>query len=119
MRKNVVRGFKMWEDAQTVPGATSAEVNVLNLDKASIYLSWQGVGYNTVFGEIKVQAKNSDNGEWFDLDMGGPILLEEDQGSHLLLFAELPHNTIRLLFDAEMPSPHTITAVLTAKQVGG
>lgn len=114
MRKNVVRGFKMLDAASLAASVTSAEVNVINLDKASIYVDWSG----SANGTLAVEAKNAQNGEWFELDFGSPIPISGNSGSHVLIFTELPHETIRLVYTRSSGSG-SIDAVLAAKQVGG
>lgn len=53
MRKNVVRGYKMFDAASLTPSTTSNEVNVINLDKASIYVDWTGSsGTSSVFDNL-------------------------------------------------------------------
>lgn len=115
MRKNVVRGYKMFDSADISGSTTSNEVNVLNLDKASIYVDWTGTAPS---GTLTVQAKNAETGTWFDLDFGSPIAISGASGDHILIFNELPHNTIRLQYAATSGSG-AINAVLVAKQVGG
>lgn len=115
MRKNVVRGFKMFDAVSLAATATSAEVNVINLDKASIYIDWAGTA---PVGTLVVEAKNAENGTWFELDFGTPIAISGASGDHILIFNELPHNTIRLTYN-RTSGTGSITAVLVAKQVGG
>jgi hypothetical protein len=115
MRKNVVRGFKMMDAADISSNVTSAEVNVLNLDKASIYIDWAG---SAPAGTITVEAKNAENGTWFELDFGSPIAVAGASGDHILVFNELPHHTIRLTYNSTSGSGN-MNAVLVAKQVGG
>ncbi len=115
MRKNVIRGYKMIDAGDISANVTSSEVNVINLDKASVFVSWTGT---SPVGELKVEAKNADNGTWFELDMGGPISISGNSGNHTLLFNELPHNTIRILYVWTSGSG-SLNAVLAAKQVGG
>lgn len=115
MRKNVVRGYKMVDAGSMAATITSSEVNVINLDKASIYVDWSGTA---PVGVLVVQARNADNGDWFDLDFGTPIAISGSTGSHVLLFNELPHNSIRLVYTATSGTG-SLDAVLAAKQVGG
>lgn len=115
MRKNVVRGYKMMDAADISASVNSSEVNVINLDKASVLVSWSGT---SPVGVLKVEAKNADNGAWFELDMGGPISVSGNSGNHILLFNELPHNAIRLVYTSTSGTGN-LDAVLVAKQVGG
>lgn len=115
MRKNVVRGYKMFDAVSLATSATSNEVNVINLDKASIYLDWTG---SSLSGTLTVEARNDEKDTWFELDFGTPISITGASGSHVLIFNELPHNTIRLVFTSTSGSG-SLDAILAAKQVGG
>lgn len=115
MRKNVIRGYKMVDAGDMSADITSSEVNVINLDKASIFVSWTG---SSPVGVLKVEAKNADNGSWFELDMGGPIDVAGNDSNHILLFNELLHNALRIVF-TRTSGTGTLNAVLVAKQVGG
>lgn len=115
MRKNVVRGYKLLEAADLSGNLTSPEINVINLDQASVFVSWSGTA---PVGVLDVQFKNGDNGTWFSVDMGGPINITGASGQHILIFHELPHTAMRLLYTATSGSG-SIDAVITAKQVGG
>jgi len=115
MRKNVVRGYKMFDAADISSTITSPEVNVINLDQASIFVSWSG---SSPYGTLEVQFKNGDNGAWFTVDMGGPIPILNSSGQHILIFHELPHTAMRLVY-SRISGTGTIDAVITAKQVGG
>lgn len=115
MRKNVVRGYKMFDAADVSGNITSSEVNVINLDKASIYLDWTG---SSLSGTLVVEARNDEKDNWFVLDFGSPISISGASGSHILIFNELPHNTIRLVFTS-VSGTGSLDAILAAKQVGG
>jgi len=111
-RKNVIRGVAMLEAATATTNQTSIVVNVINLDKASIFVDW-----TDATGTMTVEAQNGDNEPWFVLDFGSPIALT-GTGSHVLIFNELPHNAIRLQYTASSGAGE-IDAVIAAKQVGG
>lgn len=115
MRKNVVRGYKMFDATSISSTVTSSEVNVINLDKASIYINWAGTA---PAGVLTVEARNDEKDTWFTLDFGSPIPISGASGDHVLVFNELPHNTIRLVYTRTSGSGN-ITATLVAKQVGG
>lgn len=115
MRKNVIKGYKMLDGASLAASVTSTEVNVVNMDKASIYVDWSG---NSIDGVLAVEAKNSEHGEWFELDFGSAILINGASGDHVLILNELPHHTIRVTY-TRTAGTGTITATLVAKQVGG
>jgi hypothetical protein len=114
-RKNVVRGYKMFDAQSIASNVTSDEVNVINLDKASIYLEWTGAA---PVGAVVVEAKNRDNGDWFALDFGLPIAISGASGDHVLLLLELPHETIRLQYNSTSGTGN-LTATFVGKQVGG
>lgn len=102
----------MLDAATATTNQTSIEVNVINLDKASIFLD-----FADATGTMVVEAQNGENDPWFALDFGAPIALA-GTGSHVLIFNELPHNAIRLQYTA-VSGAGTIDAIIAAKQVGG
>lgn len=100
---------------------TSAATNTENVDKASIVLEWTGTA---PVGEVTVEGRNFQNSAngpiaspWVTLDFD-TITISGASGSHQLLFVELPFTEIRLQY-ARTSGSGSLTAVLTAKQVGG
>ncbi len=114
MRKNVVKGFQPFQATSLAANATSPEVNVINLDKASIYVDWAGT---SPVGTLAVEAKNREDGDWFALDFGSPISISGNSGNHLIVLNELPFLAIRLVYTAGSGTG-TIDAVIAAKTVG-
>lgn len=119
-RKNVVMPYKMFDEADMSANATSDVTNVINLDKASIIISWSGsspVGAVTVEGRsFRAGAEPVDSG-WVTLDFD-VIAISGNSGGHQLLFNELPFSELRLQY-AFSSGSGSLDAVLVAKQVGG
>ncbi len=119
-RKNVVMPFKMFDDADMSLNATSLVTNVINLDKASVIISWSGaspVGTITVEGRSFKPATNTVDSGWVTLDFD-TISVSGNTGGHQLLFNELPFSELRLQYAASSGSG-SLDAILVAKQVGG
>jgi hypothetical protein len=114
VRKNVVRGFLMLDQADLSTNQQSIEVNTLNLDKASIYVDWTGTA---PVGTLVVEAKNSESGDWFPLDFGSAIAVSGASGQHTILLNELPFYAIRLAYTTTSGSG-AIDALIVAKTVG-
>lgn len=101
---------------------TSEETSVKNLDNASIRLSWDIAG--TPVGEVIVQAlqekddKPVTDADWFTLDFGSTIAIDNTQTDHQLILTQLPFDKIRLRYTPTSGSG-TLNAKITAKQVGG
>lgn len=115
MRKNVIKGFSMMDEVDISANATSSTVNVLNLDKASIYIDWAG---SSPVGELTVEAKNGENSPWYALDFGVTIDVTGNTGDHLIILNEMPFEQLRIQY-ASTSGSGTISAYITAKQVGG
>ena len=113
-RKNVLPAFLMFDAADLSDNATSHVVNVQNMDKASIHLSWAG---SSPVGTVAVQARNGSTDGWYNLDMGGTISIS-GAGDHQLIFNELPFTDIRLIYSRSSGSG-SMDASITLKQVGG
>ena len=114
MRKNVIKSYKMLDSANLSLSSTSPEVNMLNLDQASIFIEWAGSGVN---GTMKLQAKNAENGDWFDLDFGNPVNLATNSGTHILVLNTCPHYAIRLQY-TRVGGVGQLDATIVAKTVG-
>jgi len=113
-RKNVL-SYAMLLDADAAVSVTSPITNVLNLDKASIHLSWVGTAIDAI---VVVQVRNSAKDEWYNLDFGSTIEISGNSGDHQLIFNEMPFVDMRLYYEA-YSGTGTFDAILTAKQVGG
>ena len=121
MRKNVLKPYKLFNAADMSTTQTSPATNTENLDKASIIVRWSGtspVGVITVEGKNKVQTANGMvDSDWVVLDFE-PINVTGNSGNHTILFIELPFTELRLVYTATSGTG-AITAVITAKQIGG
>ena len=117
-RKNVVKSFDMIDSADMSGNITSSTTDVINLDKASIYISWSGT---SPVGTIVVEATNSDpvdsQSVWREVNMGATISVSGNSGSHDLIFTELPFRAIRLVYTATSGSGD-LDATISAKTTG-
>lgn len=112
----------MLENGDMTLTLTSKETSVKNLDNASIRLEWDIAG--TPVGEVVIQAlqekdnTNVEEADWFDLDFGSTITIDNTQTDHQLILTQLPFDKIRLRYTPTSGSG-TLNAKITAKQVGG
>lgn len=113
-RKNVIKSFKMVDSADLSGNFTSETVNTINLDKASIHLSWSGT---SPVGTVSVEARNGENDSWYELDMGSAISISGNSGDHQLNFLELPFTEIRLQYTSTSGTG-SIDGYISAKVVG-
>lgn len=121
-RKGVIKSYPMLSSVSLATNQTqTTPTSVINLDKASIRVNWTGV---SPVGTLVVQARNTavdaalaPAGDWFALDFGAPIDISGNSGEHLLIFNELPHNELRLVYTATSGTGN-LTAMLSAKVVG-
>ena len=121
-RKNVVSAFQMITSGDMSADITSEETSVKNLDKASIRVTWDIGG--TPVGTLVVQAlQEKENipvvdADWFDLDLGSTVTIDNTQTDHQIIFNELPFDKIRLKYN-QTSGTGTMNAKISAKQVGG
>lgn len=123
-RKNVVSAFSMITDGDLSADITSLPTDVKNLDKASIRLAWDVAG--SPVGVVTIEAlqekdntaESEDEANWFTLEFGSIINIDNTETDHQILFNELPFDKIRLKYTATSGSG-TLNAKITAKQVGG
>lgn len=117
-RKNVVKSFDMVVSGDMSGNITSSTTDVINLDKASIYISWSG---SSPVGTLTVEATNSDpvdsNSVWRELDFGSAISVSGNTGDHDLIFTELPFRAIRLVYTFSSGTG-TLDATISAKTTG-
>jgi len=119
-RKNVVKSYKMWSAGDISGSITSSETNVLNLDTASIHITWSGT---SPAGTITVEASNQDPDKssvtqvWHELDLGSAVSVSGNSGEHLIIFNEMPFNTIRLQY-ARSSGTGSLEATISAKTTG-
>ena len=115
-RKSVMPSFNMFPSGNNslAGNLTSEIVSVKNLDYASIHVEWSGT---SPVGVITVEAKNGDFDDWYTLDMGAPITLSGNSGSHHIIFNLLHFTDIRLQY-ASTSGTGTIEAVISMKVSG-
>jgi hypothetical protein len=114
-RKNT-HSHKMLDAVSLGANQTSAETNVLNMDKAAILFEWSA---GTVpVGDVTVEARLSKGGTYEILDIGGPVSVSGASGSHLIRLDELPFYSIRVVY-TRASGTATATATIVIKQVGG
>lgn len=114
-RKNIVASYAMIDAGNLSGNITSEVVNVQNMDKGSVHVSWTG---SSPVGTITVQARNGANDAWFNLNMGSAITISGASGDHQLIFNEMPFTDIRLQY-VSTSGTGSIDAIITLKQVGG
>lgn len=98
--------------------------DVKNLDNATIRVTWDTAG--TPIGELRVQvlqekdATSAENDElnWFDLDFGDTLTIDNTETEHQIIFTQLPFDKIRLQY-FRTSGTGTMNAKISAKQVGG
>ena len=114
-RKNIVPSFKMLDAASLGGNLTSAVVNVQNMDLASIHLKWTGTA---PVGVITVEARNGSADPYYTLDFGSAINISGASGDHQIVLSSMPFTDIRLQYFFTSGSG-SLTATITAKQIGG
>ena len=112
-RKSVVKSFKMFQDQDISTNVSSEETSIINLDKASIRISWTG----TPVGEVQVMVRNGEKEPWYELSMGAVVPIDGSESDHVLVFNELPFTDIRLDYVSTSGSG-TMDATISAKVVG-
>mgnify|MGYP000687011665 CR=1 FL=1 len=121
-RKNVIVSHKMLDEVVLTGNQTSDPTNVTNLDRASISVDWSGSdAVGTIEVQSRKQKKDSPNADadWRDLDFGSTINITGASGNHEIIFDALDFTDLRIKFTYTSGTAGNITAVLTAKQVGG
>jgi len=104
--------------------STSPSTKTINLDRASVSVSWSG---SDAVGELKFQARKIKESTpdsladhpWTDLDFGATINITGASGSHEVIFDALDFTDLRAVYEPTSGSTGTLTAVLSAKQIGG
>lgn len=114
-RKNT-HAHKMLDSVSMGTSQTSAATNVLNMDKASLFVEWSAG--STPIGTITIEARNKSDGNWYELSFGSSIDVSGNSGSHQIYFTELPFVDIRVKYNRTSGSG-TLNATLVIKQVGG
>lgn len=93
----------------------SSVVNVINMDKASIAVSWSGT---VPVGTLSVEARNGESASWYTLDFNVSMDVSGNTGAHQIVFNELPFTDIRLNYN-RTSGTGTMDAIITMKVVGG
>lgn len=120
-RKSVVPVYKFFSEADLAGDLISKSINVKNLDKASIRLSWTS---SDAVGVFKIQARQENDSkkeealDWFDVEFGSTIALDASlQSDHQILFNELPFVELRVVYTSTSGTG-TVNGKITAKVVG-
>lgn len=121
-RKNVIPAHKMLDAVDITTNQTSENTTVTNLDRASVSIEWSG---SDAVGEIQFDARKQKEGkfnpelDWTQLDFGTTIDITGASGSHEVIFDSLDFTDLRIRFVSTSGTSGTLSAVLTAKQIGG
>lgn len=114
----------MLESGDLSGNLTSLSSNVVNLDKASLRLSWtsaDAVGTITIEAKQVNPEKPEEASDWFELDFGNVIAIDmtapSPDSEHQIIFNELPFTDLRVVYTATSGTG-TIDATLSAKTVG-
>lgn len=121
-RKNVIPSFRMFDSTDITTNQTSISTNVTHLDRASIFIDWTG---SDSVGQIVVEVlkqkdqKAAVDSDWRSLDFGSTIDITGASGQHDITLNSLDFTDLRIRFISTSGTTGTLTAVLTAKQIGG
>jgi hypothetical protein len=113
-RKSVVKSYNLIDSGDLSTTFTSNVTNTLNLDKASIHISWTGT---SPVGVITVEVRNGENDSYYELQFATTIDITGDSGEHQIILNEMPFTDLRLQYVATSGTG-TIDAVYTAKTQG-
>jgi len=114
-RKHLIYGYKMFDAADLSEATLTSEVvEVGQLDYGSIFVEWDSTAIN---GVITVQARNGDDGSWFNINFGDTITCNVDDSNHQLVMNELGFTHLRLVY-TRTAGTGTIDAFLTLKSKG-
>jgi len=102
----------------------SNPTKTINLDRASVSVEWSGFDGT---GELKFQARKikeskpdvEADSDWKDLDFGSTIDITGASGTHEIIFDALDFTDLRAVYEHNVGTTGTLTAVLSAKQIGG
>lgn len=91
----------------------SREVEVRNMDKASIHCSWTA----GPVGTLQIEAKTHDDEAWFNINAGVAWAISGSDSEAQIVLTELPFTRIRLKF-ARTSGTGTLEAFMNSKTVG-
>jgi hypothetical protein len=114
-RKNVIKGYKPFDEVDISSNQDSEEIVVTNLDKASIHVMWSG---SSPVGTMVVQAKNGEKGTYYNLEGLDAISITGNSGDHVIIFSDMPFTHLKISF-TNTSGTGSMTANMTAKQIGG
>lgn len=115
-RKNIIRGYKLFNAVNATTTQTSNETNVAFLDRCSIHLKWTAANTGTLKVEARNQRDDSDDAPWYELDFGTTLSVTAATEVQLVL-KEMPFTGIRVVWTPSAGSG-TLTARLHAKTEG-
>jgi hypothetical protein len=101
---------------------TSESTHTANLDRASVSIEWSG---SDAVGTIEFEAKKAKKDvstpelDWTTLDFGATIDITGASGNHEIIFDALDFTDLRVKFNSTSGTVGNLSAVLTAKQIGG
>lgn len=113
-RKHVIRAVQIVTDGDMSSDITSTELNVEQLDNASVHVSWTS---SSIDGTLTAEAKNGSDGSWYELDFNVTIPVDTDNDFHQLVFRQLPFTHLRLKYTANSGTG-ALNAVATLKTEG-
>ncbi len=122
-RKNTISSHKVFDAIDLTSTQNSPHTKTINLDRASVSISWSG---SDAVGEIKFQARKIKEStpdvlaasDWKDLDFGASIDITGASGTHEVIFDALDFTDLRAVFEYTSGSTGTLTATMSAKTVG-
>lgn len=121
-RKNVIPSFKMLNEIDLTTNATSPATVITHLDRASVFIDWSG---SDAVGEVQFEARKIDkdkpvaDADWRTLDFGATIDITGASGNHEVILNSLDFTELRVQYITTSGTTGTLTATLTAKQIGG
>lgn len=121
-RKNVIDAHKMLDAVDITTNQTSEPTKTTFLDRASVSVNWTGsdaVGELVFEAKKQVPGKSTAESNWTALDFGTTINITGASGNHEIIFDALDFTDLRVRYVSTSGTTGTLTAVLTAKQIGG
>lgn len=112
MRKNVHR-YTCLNAVNAAVTQTSSATVVDQVDYMSYHCKFSG----NVSGSFKVEAQNSDQDSWYELNFGAALTLTSENECQILI-NEIPFQNVRLVWTPVSAAGQTLTAILTMKSKG-